>query len=311
MTGPGQYEARIVADSINQGVRLTSMLVTFPRCVLAEFNTHRAFSRNSASSRAIPIEKQVAAVMDTPFIPLEWTMKQKGMQGHRLLMDDDRHIAERLWLKARDAAVESVLELDSYLEIHKQDANRLLEPWMYHTVLVTSTEWDNFFALRCPDPDNVTYVPRSMLDPYFPADPKIQPAALLMKQVLEQSTPETISEFDWHLPFWNAFHIDRDLIKSGWGETGYHHLGTGVYLTQKVLVSAGRCARLSTMSHEGNYDVSADVKLALSLLDNGHWSPWEHPAYVLGNSSPLHKSNLAYPWVQARKLFPQEAVFQR
>ena len=309
--GPALYEARVVADSTRHGVRLTSMLVTFPRCVLAEFNTHRTFSRNSASSRAIPILKQIDAVMDNPFVPLIWTMNQIGMQGNEILGDAEIPVAKAWWFKARDAAVDSALALSRDMGIHKQEGNRLLEPWMWHTVLVTATDWDNFLALRCPDPDSPTFMESVSIDPFFPADPKIQPAALLMRQALEESTPVELTEYEWHLPFWNADHIDRELIKTGWGETGYHHPATGVYLTQKVLVSAGRCARLSTLSHDGNYSVDADVNLAISLLDNGHWSPWEHPSYPKDEVSTEHVSNFSPPWVQARKLFPTESVFQR
>jgi thymidylate synthase ThyX len=78
------YEARIVADSTNaKGNRLTTMVVVFPRIVLAEFNTHRVFSRNSASSRAIPVEKMIAMVEEQPYVPEEWGSNQKGMPANR------------------------------------------------------------------------------------------------------------------------------------------------------------------------------------------------------------------------------------
>ena len=142
------YDAKIVADSVSEvGDRLTTMEVTFPRMVLAEFNTHRVFSRNSASSRAIPVEKQLQRIMDDPFIPVWWGRKQSGMQADHELEGDGLVQAKAEWLAARDSAVGHVQRLLE-LGLHKQITNRLLEPFMWHTVIVTATEWSNFFALR-------------------------------------------------------------------------------------------------------------------------------------------------------------------
>ena len=74
--------AKIIADSkCPRGHRLTTFIVTFPRIVLAEFNTHRMFSRNSASSRAIPFKRMVKMLEENPFIPIAWQKDHKGMQG--------------------------------------------------------------------------------------------------------------------------------------------------------------------------------------------------------------------------------------
>ena len=63
-------KAEIIADSLSpQGHRLTTFICVFPRIVLAEFNTHRMLSRNSASSRAIPFNKMLEMVKTNPFIP--------------------------------------------------------------------------------------------------------------------------------------------------------------------------------------------------------------------------------------------------
>ncbi len=142
-------EAKVIADSKNEfGNRITTMIVTFPRIILAEFNTHRMFSRNSASSRAIPFEKMVKSVEENPFIPIAWQKDHKGMQGteyHYLI-----EMLKGCWLDTRDKAVRNALYL-SECDVTKQIVNRLLEPFMYHTVIVTATEWENFFALRCPN----------------------------------------------------------------------------------------------------------------------------------------------------------------
>ena len=154
-------KAEIVADSKNEfGNRITTMLVTMPRIILAEFNTHRMFSRNTASSRAISFEKMVKAIEQNPFIPIAWQKEHKGMQGTEYITNEvyiENCIHD--WLHAKDNAIESATILNSGFSIldeenedrvTKQLCNRLLEPFMWVTVLVTATEWENFFALRCP-----------------------------------------------------------------------------------------------------------------------------------------------------------------
>src|SRR6185369_7117160 len=84
-------KAEIVADSINEkGNRITSFIVTFPRIILAEKNTHRVFSRNSASSRAIPFPKMVKSVRENPFIPIAWQKDHKGMQGTEYFSKEEK-----------------------------------------------------------------------------------------------------------------------------------------------------------------------------------------------------------------------------
>ena len=143
------YAARVLRDSLSPaGVRLTTMEVTFPRFVLSEFNTHRVMSRNSASSRAIPSGKLIERALNDPVVPIEWGRNQRGMQAGDVLSEEDAAKALRVWLAARDAAVARARELLE-LSVHKQVLNRVLEPFLWHTVIVTSTEWRNFFELRC------------------------------------------------------------------------------------------------------------------------------------------------------------------
>lgn len=142
--------AKVIADSKNQfGNRLTTIVVTFPRIILAEFNTHRMFSRNSASSRAIPFEKMVESVKNNPFVPIAWQKDHKGMQGIEYLDEMQSDVAKSYWLSAKDRAIEESIDL-SKCNVTKQLCNRLLEPFMWHTVIVTASEWENFFNLRCP-----------------------------------------------------------------------------------------------------------------------------------------------------------------
>lgn len=273
------FDAKVLADSRSPaGHRLTTLEATFPRFVLAEFNTHRVFSRNSASSRAIPIAKQLRRVLEDPYVPVEFGANQPGMQAGDPLTGERREAAEREWLGARDDAVRRVLGLvtdpgaisadddllevlqeaevairnraqpSEWLNVHKQVANRLLEPFMWHTVIVTATEWDNFWNLRC-HPD---------------AQPEIRLIAEKMRGAASASDPVEIGWDEWHLPLVNP--EDREQVAS---------------IEDLIKISAGRCARVSYLTHAGKRDPDADIELHDRLLESGHMSPLEHPARPL------------------------------
>lgn len=285
---------------------MTTLEATFPRFVLAEFNTHRVFSRNSASSRAIPIFKQLRRVLDEPYVPIEFGSNRPGMQAGPALAGDAERAARRQWLLARDDAVRRVLSLVAgptaapagqdlgacleqveeiykgeqrpaeWLNVHKQVANRLLEPFMWHTVIVTATEWDNFFHLRC----------------HSDAQPEIRTIAEAMRDAREASEPAALDTGEWHLP----------LVRPEDHEEG-------LPIEDLIKVSAGRCARVSYLTHAGKRDLSADIELHDRLLSSGHMSPLEHPA------RPLTEAELAqdewsgnfHGWHPYRKDVPREA----
>jgi thymidylate synthase ThyX len=146
-------KAEIVADSLNpQGDRLTSLLITFPRIILAEINTHRMLSKNTSSSRAIPFNKMVESVQNDPFIPIAWQKEHKGMQGSDYITDEiEIEECKRKWLNACNRAINSATVMHSS-KITKQLCNRLLEPFMWTTMLITGSKegWDNFHSLRNP-----------------------------------------------------------------------------------------------------------------------------------------------------------------
>ena len=148
-------KAEIVAHSLSpQEDELISVLCTFPRIILAEVNTHRMLSKNTSSSRAIPFKKMVEAVQNNPFIPIAWQKEHKGMQGNEYITSDyDIAMAQTRWLRARDEAINNAKILNSeVIGITKQLCNRLLEPFMWTTMLITGNKegWDNFFKLRNP-----------------------------------------------------------------------------------------------------------------------------------------------------------------
>lgn len=297
------YYAKILKDSIaTNGKRLTTMEVSYPRIVLAEFNTHRVLSRNSASSRAIPVKRMLKRVKEDPFIPIYWGRNQSGMQAAEQLTADEAVEATKRWLVARDRAIESVESLafkkeDGGLDVHKQIANRILEPWLYHTVIVTATEWDNYFALRC----------------HKDAQPEIRKVALMMQELYEAHEPEQLEDGQWHLPL-----IGLEGDEKIWEEFSLEDI---------IKISVGRCTRVSYLTHDGLRDPNADLTLHDRILSAGHMSPFEHvarPAVAEDTNWVAHHDDLSDTgqvlpesmlfgnirgWVQYRKTLPGEAVF--
>lgn len=192
-----RISATIIADSVNgkTGDRLTTFLLVFPRIVLAEFNTYRKFSRNSASSRAIPFKTMLKNVQEDPFIPIKWMKDHSGMQGteyfgtERIQVNDEEggtlliDWLEYNWLKARDYAVQQAKFLSNN-GLTKQFCNRLLEPFLWHTVIVTASDYENFFALRANEG----------------AEIHIQDLAEKMLVEYNNSTPKVLQEGEWHIP---------------------------------------------------------------------------------------------------------------
>ena len=238
------------------------MEVVFPRFVLAEFNTHRVFSRNSASSRAIPTAKLIERVIEDPVVPVEWGRNKRGMSASEVLDEAEECEALRLWLSARDAAVERAHGL-AELKVHKQVLNRILEPFLWHTVIVTATEWGNFFALRC--------APN--------AQPEIRRAATLMHEALDASTPRRVERGEWHLP----------LIQDDERTLGIERLQA---------ISVARCARVSYLTHDGRRDPERDLELYARLSVDRHLSPFEHVA-TPADDDAFHANFRG--WIQMRR----------
>jgi thymidylate synthase ThyX len=277
------YEAKVIADSIAHGTRLTTLEVNFPRFILAEINTHRVFSRNSASSRAIPTMKLIARVDKDPFIPTHWLANQAGMQAAEPLSVADSLEATLAWLELRDASVKCAERLNA-LNVHKQWANRPLELHGWHRCIITATEWENFWNLRI-----------SKL-----AQPEFNAIAVLAKAAYDESTPKHVPPQGWHLPY-----ILDDELGTEPDDVLAH-------------ISAARCARVSYLTHDGKRDIQVDLDLAEKLYTNRHMSPFEHPARVAGfpgveldHDPDEFIGNFRAPWRQLRKYMPGERVAPR
>lgn len=271
--------ARIVCDSVSlRGDRLTTIELCYPRFIHAEFMTHRVFSRNAGSSRAIPVKKQLAGIRRTPAEPIHWGANQKGMQAHEELKGIRRWLVRQLWKRHRRQSTRTAWLMDK-LGAHKQIVNRIVEPHNHITVLVSSTCWANFFALRY----------------HVDAMPEIRELAHEMQLAMDYSTPDLLSDGEWHLPY-----ITVD-------ERANEKIGLATLLN----VSVARCARVSYRLFDGRQTlIGLDVKLAEKLLGSKplHASPAEHQATPdTGMKNPNMWGNF-HGWIQWRKSLPDEYV---
>ena len=298
-----KIEAKIIADSLSpQGHRITSYLLTYPRFIHSELTTHRMFSRNSASSRAIPFERMVKMVEEDPFIPIAWQKSHVGMQGTEYLTDRKHENAVYEWLKSRDLAVKQAKMMNND-GVTKQLCNRLLEPFMWHTTLVTATEFSKFFELRCPKyifgkATNKPKVWKSKKDAIkdFPnwethndlfwrtmnesqAEIHIQALAEAMWDAMNESTPKELSSGQWHIPFGD--NIMMSILDQQDIAIKFPSIDSVEDL--KIRIATARCARLSYMTFDGEIDYAKDLKLHDQLLESKHFSPFEHCARVMSN----------------------------
>ncbi len=248
--------ARIVEDTLNVAntIRITTYECVVPKWMVAEINTHRMLARNSASSRAIPTKTIIKRVLEDPYIPLEWRYRnpEGGMQAGELMSEVDAQGALHDWLAARDAAIEHATSLEAIVAA-KEHVNRLLEPFMWTVVVMTATEWENYFALRDPD---------GGAQPEFKTLVKAQELALY-KSVPRLVRGDAPHEADlWHLPY--VTEDERKLYRP------------------EILprLSAARCARVSYFRQGEIQPVEKELKRCQDLIDNKHWSPLEMPCRI-------------------------------
>jgi thymidylate synthase ThyX len=289
-------DVKILADSICDGTRLTTLQLRYPRMIHSEVMTHRLFSRNASSSRAVPIKKVISGIEADPAVPL-WTLNEPGMSGKFA----DAAVSEKatkVWLDALKEVTKHVEQLID-LGIHKQDANRLLEPFSHISVVLSSTEWDHFMNVR-PKPD---------------AQPVMQELAVHIRNALLSSKPaskdfwketsqnQLASAWNncWHLPYVNPSELEELANPSVQVLEAARQLANIPNVEQILpcLVSASRCARVSYLNHEGERDLVKDITLACRLLTSCHWSALEHqatPRPDLGSRT----SNFRKPWHQFR-----------
>lgn len=269
-------EARVIEDSISPcGVRLTTMQLTYPRMVHSEFLTHRQFSRNASSSRAIPVKRILQNIRNNPAMTIHWGANQPGMQAHTELTGVRKALVKGLWMGGMYVATSIAWVMDK-LGAHKQVVNRITEPWAHITVIVSSTYWDNWDDLRDHDAaePNIRVLAR-----------KMKLARFMSKPVLRSGDKE--SESGWHLPFVTiaerAQYRDQPLFLAK--------------------LSTARNARVSYLNHEGKLPVvEEDLALHERLVGSEpiHASPTEHAAFAA--DTPAGGSGNFRGWYQYRSI---------
>lgn len=315
--------ATVIAHSVSdQGIPLVTFQLRYWRPIHAECRTHRVLSqtseqivtlereislmddrdmsRNAGSSRARPSKAIIEQVRTNPWGPLHWGKNKPGMQASEELKASERVQAERAWKESATYAAKSA-QLMLEAGAHKQIVNRLLEPYTYIDVVMTGTDFANWFALR----------------DHSDADPGIQNLAQVMKEALAASTPAHLQPGQWHLPY---------ITEADW-EAALQYIKAqlapeipNVYKAQLEIVrkiSAARCARVSYKAFDGTVSpIAADLELFNKLVraELVHASPTEHqatPDFREGDTgewlNPEMHGNFR-GWVQHRKLIPNEYV---
>ena len=292
--------AKVIKDSISPGgVRITTLELEYPRIIHSELMTHRVFSRNSASSRAIPVSKVIELVESNPAMPVHWGKNQAGMQAKEELDDLNKEAVRQLWLEAAKQAV-SIAKVMADIGGHKQVVNRILEPFQHMKVVVTSTEWANWDWLR-DHPD---------------ADPTIHALAKEMKRVRNESTPEELSYGEWHLPYVTS---ERSKV---YAERNYFdEHGESITLEQARMISASCCAQTSYRKQDGSLEKAEDIFKKLVESEPCHASPVEHMATPISSDwgrGVTHEdwqgqqwSANFRGWVQFRQLIPNNAKYDK
>lgn len=252
--------AKIIQDSVFT-TRITTFELEYPRFIHAELMTHRQFSRNAASSRAIPIERMHQHIKDNPAMPIHWGRNQPGMQAAEEVYDI--RSAKNNWLVASDTAIHSsrMLMMDG---LHKQIANRVTEPFQTMKTVVTATEYDNFFELRC----------------HQDAQPEIRELAYQMQDALANNNPVRLRVGDWHVPY-----VDRDTSNF---EVRYLVNGQPISLKEAKEVSASCCAQVSYRNNDTSTEKASSIYKRLIESKPAHLSPVEHQA------TPIPDNDIMY-----------------
>lgn len=289
VVGKGGISAKVIKHSIDRnGREIFTLQLKYPRFIHSEFMTHRVFSRNAMSSRAVPVAKMLDQVRKNPAMPIHWGKNQPGMQAYAESDDlvqgtlcfpypncvdwDDKGVsAEEAWRRSAEFAAHFAEQM-SEAGYHKQVVNRILEPFQFMHVVVTSTEWENFFALR----------------DHEAAEPNIQELAQVMRQAMTASKPELLQDGEWHLPY--VLPAERATLPLG----------------ATLKISAARCARVSYIKHDGtDPDLDEDIALFDRLVGSEplHASPIEHQAMADTWQRKPHATGNFKGWVQFRKLY--------
>lgn len=265
-------DAQIILDTrCSSGQRITTFRLKMPRFILAQFNTHRVFSRNTSSSRAVPTPVLIQQVETQPFMPIGVAKNGSGMLPKENLPEEVQAEFLEQWHELGTIVAEYVQNWHN-IGIHKQHANRALEPWLCCEVLLTATDFGNFFEQRCHD-----------------AQPEMCELACKMRDALNESEPVLRP---WHLPLVSQEEINTYLAENGVNnilnanDKMFHRI-----FLDLAMVSAGRCCRVSYLRTDAESDFKTAKERCQMLIDLKHWSPLEHQAYPLRDNHSKSTGN--------------------
>ena len=246
--------AKLIKHSIGScnEQQIATFELEYPRFIHSELMTHRLFSRNAASSRAIPINKMMDMVNESPAMPVEWGINKSGMQA--LEVHTETSTCVWAWKRAAQRAVESARELQA-LGLHKQIVNRVLEPFQTMKTIVTATDFDNFFWLRC----------------HADAQPEIKVLAELMYATYIKSTPQVLGFDEWHTPYVDYCSETKS----------YYSDGELVSEENAIKISSSCCAQVSYRVLDDSLDKAVRIYDQLVTMVPVHASPFEHVARPL------------------------------
>lgn len=241
-----QIKATIIAHSKSSvnGKEIVTFELIYPRFIHSEIMTHRLFSRNAASSRAIPVNKMIEMVRDNPATPIHWGKNQPGMQAKEEVTNKINSMGH--WIDAASSAAYHAGKLNHH-GLHKQVVNRILEPFQMMKTVLTATEFDNFFWLR-KHPD---------------AQPEIKLLAEKMWEALQESEPNTLDPKDWHVPYYKK---------------GFWMQGMEDPLDDALAISSSCCAQVSYRLLDDSLEKARAIYARLVESEPVHASPFEHQA---------------------------------
>jgi hypothetical protein len=258
VVGKGGISATMITDSIHNGNRMVTMEIEYPRFILAELNTHRMLSKNSASSRAIPVAKMHEQIMHSGAVPVYWGLNQPGMSAKEEAAGNVLSMAKEFWALARNDAIHHARAF-SDIGIHKQITNRITEPFMMMKTVISGTEWDNMFWLR----------------DHEDAQPEFAELAKCMRDLMHHSQPVFLKPGEWHLPY-----VDFDGDK-------YTSNGVEVELDTAIKISVSCCAQVSYRKNDSSIEKAEKIFEMLNLTPGNrqaHASPTEHQATPMARS---------------------------
>lgn len=292
----GQLTAKVIAHSKSSvnGKEIITMELEYPRFIHGELMTHRMFSRNAASSRAIPVAKMIEAVRTAPASPIQWGKNQPGMQANEELPSLEKQEAITEWRLASKSITHHA-DVMLALGVHKQIVNRILEPFQTMKTVVTATEWENFYWLRNHED----------------AQPEIKRLAEVMLEAVSKSEPYTLQPEDWHVPYFGGEGV------------GYWLKGCGIPLEDALAISASCCAQVSYRLLDDSIEKARMVYKRLVESSPVHASPFEHQATPIDYPDCRDTTELSaidgathidcegnvwsanfQSWIQYRKLIP-------